>query len=122
MDNIITYAEQTLDTFAVRPFCDVDSLILSCVAYLDLPEELSDAHSWKGLSLRDLFRAEHFDRLFSVTFAPERTKKLLTAIQTVLANPGYREAADRISESFRRCSGAPGAADKIQSVCSARLR
>lgn len=29
MDNIITYAEQTLDSFAVRPFCDVDSLILS---------------------------------------------------------------------------------------------
>ena len=32
MDNIITYAEQTLDTFTARPFCDVDSLILSCVA------------------------------------------------------------------------------------------
>ena len=88
MDNIITYAEQTLDTFAVRPFCDVDSLILSCVAYLDLPRELSDAHSWKGLPLRELFRAEHFDRLFSVTFAPERTKKLLTALA---ASPRFRD-------------------------------
>ena len=88
MDNIITYAEQTLDTFAVRPFCDVDSLILSCVAYLDLPRELSDAHSWKGLPLRDLFRAEHFDRLFSVTFSPERTKKLLTALA---ASPRFRD-------------------------------
>ncbi len=88
MNNIITYAEQTLDTFAVRPFCDVDSLILSCVAYLDIPQELSAAHSWKGLPLRDLFRAEHFDRLFSVTFAPERTKKLLTALA---ASPRFRD-------------------------------
>ena len=47
---------------------------------------------------------------------------LLSAIQTVLANPGYREAAGRISESFRRCPGAPGAADKIESVCRQRLR
>ena len=88
MDNIITYAETCLDSFAVRPFSDVDSLILSCVAYLDLPEELTAAHSWKGLPLRELFRAEHFDRLFSVTFAPERTKKLLTALA---ASPRFRD-------------------------------
>ena len=88
MDNIITYAEQTLDTFTARPFCDVDSLILSCLAYLDIPQELAAAHSWKGLPLRDLFRAEHFDRLFSVTFAPERTKTLLTALA---ASPRFRE-------------------------------
>jgi len=47
---------------------------------------------------------------------------LLAAIQRVLANPGYREAALRISESFRRCPGAPGAADKIESVCRQPLR
>jgi len=88
MDNIITYAEQVLEPFSLRPFCDVDSLILSCVAYLDIPEELSSAHSWKGLALRELFRAEHFDRLFSVTFAPERTKKLLTALA---ASPRFRD-------------------------------
>ena len=46
---------------------------------------------------------------------------LLAAIQTVLADPGYREAAGRISESFRRCPGAVGAADKIQAVCQSRL-
>jgi len=42
---------------------------------------------------------------------------LLSAIQTVLTNPAYREAAGRIAESFRRCSGPSGAADKIESVC-----
>ena len=47
---------------------------------------------------------------------------LLAAIQTILANPGYREAAGRISESFRRCPGASGAADKIESVCRQHLR
>jgi len=88
MDNIITYAQQVLEPFDIRPFCDVDSLILSCMAYLDIPPELAAARSWKGLPLRDLFRAEHFDRLFSVTFAPERTKKLLTALA---ASPRFRD-------------------------------
>ena len=88
MDNIITHAESCLDSFADRPFSAVDSLILSCVAYLDIPEELTAARTWKGLPLRDLFRAEHFDRLFSVTFAPERTKQLLTALA---ASPRFRD-------------------------------
>lgn len=88
MKNIIHYAQETLDTFTERPLCDVDSLILSCVAYLDIPPELSAAHSWKGLPLRELFRAEHFARLFSVTFAPERTRELLTALA---ASPRFRD-------------------------------
>ena len=56
-------------------------------------------------------------------YKPRNAKgpSLLAAIQTVLADPGYREAAGRISESFRRCPGAVGAADKIQAVCQSRL-
>ena len=88
MNNIITYAGTALDSFSVRPFCDVDSLVLSCLSFLDIPEELSDGHSWRGLPLKELYRAEHFDRLFSVTFAPDRTKQLLTA---VAASPRFRE-------------------------------
>ena len=88
MDNIITYVQQTMDTFAQLPLNDVDSLVLSCVAYLDIPEALSAARSWKGLRLADLFRAEHFDRLFSVTFAPQRSQELLTALA---ASPRFRE-------------------------------
>lgn len=86
--NIIHYAQEALDTFSERPLCDVDSLILSCVAYLDIPEELAAAHSWRGLPLRELFRAEHFDRLFSVTFSPDRTRELLTALA---ASPRFRD-------------------------------
>lgn len=58
-----------------------------------------------------------------VGLRPRDTKgpSLLSAIQTVLTDPRYREAAGRISESFRRCPGATGAADKILSVCENQL-
>ena len=88
MNNIITYAETVLDGFDTRPFTDVDSLILSCLAFLDIPEALPQGRGWKGLPLKELFRAEHFDRLFSVTFASDRSKQLLTALA---ASPRFRE-------------------------------
>ena len=88
MDNIITYAETCLDTFDQRPFCDVDSLILSCLAYLDIPAALANGRTWRGMRLAELYRAEHFDRLFSVTFAPQKTRQLLTALA---ASPRFRD-------------------------------
>lgn len=39
------------------------------------------------------------------------------AVEQVLTDPQYREGAARIREGFRSCTGAPGAADKIESVC-----
>ena len=39
------------------------------------------------------------------------------AVTRVLENPSFREAANRIAEGFRACSGAKGAADKIESCC-----
>ena len=88
MDNIITYAETCLDTFDKKAFCDVDSLILSCLAYLDIPAQLANARTWRGLRLADLYRAEYFDRLFSVTFAPQKTRQLLTVLA---ASPRFRD-------------------------------
>ena len=88
MDNIITYAETCMDGFDVRPFGDVDSLVLSCLAYLDIPAQMAAARTWRGLRLAELFRAEHFDRLFSVTFAPQKTRQLLTALA---ASPRFRD-------------------------------
>ena len=38
-------------------------------------------------------------------------------IEHVMTDTNYRENALRISESFKRCSGAKGAADKILQVC-----
>ena len=89
MNNIITYVETVLDGFDVRPFSPVDSLVLSCMAYLHLPEAFSEAYGWEGIPLSSLYRAEHFAQLLSVTFTPERTKKLLTALA---ANPRFRDA------------------------------
>lgn len=39
------------------------------------------------------------------------------AIEQVMNTPSYRESAAAISESFKRCSGAKGAADKIERLC-----
>lgn len=39
------------------------------------------------------------------------------AIEQVMNTPSYRESAAAISESFKRCSGAKGAADKIEQLC-----
>ena len=39
------------------------------------------------------------------------------AVSTVLSDSRYRSNADIIAESFRSCTGAKGAADKILSVC-----
>lgn len=42
---------------------------------------------------------------------------ILTALKTVFADDSYREKAEAISAGFKRCGGAKGAADKIESVC-----
>ena len=39
------------------------------------------------------------------------------AVEQVLTDPQYREGAARIREGFRSCTGAEGAADKIESLC-----
>jgi len=39
------------------------------------------------------------------------------AVQTVLSDPNYKKSAAAISAGFQRCSGAKGAADKIEQVC-----
>jgi hypothetical protein len=61
MNNIVSYAEEQLDTFPTSPFGSADSLILSWVANLDFPPE---TQTWAGVPLRDLFRAELFPTLF----------------------------------------------------------
>ena len=42
---------------------------------------------------------------------------ILGAVRGVLSDPSYRQSAASIAESFRRCPGAKGAADKIEQVC-----
>ena len=42
---------------------------------------------------------------------------ILQAVKRVLVEPSYREQAGMIAQSFRRCAGAAGAADKILQLC-----
>lgn len=39
------------------------------------------------------------------------------AVREVLENPSYHENAKVISDGFKKCTGAKGAADKILNVC-----
>ncbi len=45
------------------------------------------------------------------------SKSIYNAVNTVLTDISYRKNAYLISDGFRRCSGAKGAADKIISMC-----
>ncbi|MBQ7954604.1 MAG: glucosyltransferase [Lachnospiraceae bacterium] len=44
-------------------------------------------------------------------------QSILEAVNTILNDKSYKENASTISDGFKRCSGAKGAADKILSVC-----
>lgn len=47
----------------------------------------------------------------------ESAGALAHALDTILQNPDYQNHAEKIAESFHACSGAAGAADKIESMC-----
>lgn len=49
------------------------------------------------------------------------TSSIISAINKVFADSTYRQNATIIAESFKRCSGAKGAADKIIQVCKNTL-
>ena len=40
MKSILGYTRTSLDTFDERPFCQVDSLVLSSIAYTFFPKEI----------------------------------------------------------------------------------
>ena len=54
MADIVAYVRECADGFAERPLCRVDSLVLSCLSYLWIPEELPDAASAAGVRLGTL--------------------------------------------------------------------
>lgn len=92
MSNILEYAKRNLDTFEQRPFCPVDSLVLSSVAYMSIPSSLEEAYSWEGMRLADLYRAEHFDSYYAGIWAEQFGIQLLTVIA---ANPRFRDITVR---------------------------
>jgi len=88
MNNIITYAENTFDTFEKRSFCSVDSLILSWFSYIHLPPALIKGSAGNGIPLAGLFLAEYFEEMLGDVWSYENNKRLFTAL---MASPRFRD-------------------------------
>ena len=87
--SIIEHARNTLETFRQRPLDDVDSLIFSQLCYMHIglvAPALGDDSRPKAI--KELFRAELFDKILDEVRDPESNRKLLTAM---CASPRYRD-------------------------------
>ena len=87
MNNIITYTQNQLKTFQEEPINLVDSLILSWISYIRMPKSVKNATTFRGVYIKDLFKAEYFDELFYNVYEPELAKQLWTAL---CASPRFR--------------------------------
>ncbi len=87
MENIVSYAEKQMEPFDQRPFCAVDSLILSWASYLHFSAVSAEVYRWSGMRLAELFRAEAFGDLFAEMWDLEQSRRLLAALA---ASPRFR--------------------------------
>lgn len=85
MGNIVTYAQEVLDTFDDKEISAVDSLILSWLSYLHYPDVV---FGWRGVKLKDLYKLEYFKDLFHGVWDIESTKALFNAL---CASPRFRD-------------------------------
>lgn len=87
-NNIISYTRNCLDTFDVRPFCSVDSLILAAAAYIHFPAVLPNVGNFRGMRLQELYRAEYFEEMFRNIPLFHGTNELFFAMA---ASPRFRD-------------------------------
>ena len=89
MANIIDYVRRVLDRFQDKEFNPVDSLVLSQFSYIHLnslvPGLLRIAEPVK---IKDILRAERFDKMFLDVRDAEKSKQLLFAMS---ASPRFRD-------------------------------
>ena len=78
MGNIIDYVRTAKTTFAERPLTRVDSLVLSWLAYVRIPEEVPASAGDEGVTLAQL-ALENQTALTASLHDPERTCELLAA-------------------------------------------
>ena len=88
MKNIIDYVKNEMNTFDDKPFCPVDSLVLSECAYINLIPVASLSENRKPMRLRELLRAENFDMMFFEVRDAEKNRELLFALA---ASPRFRD-------------------------------
>ena len=82
--NIVEYVETQLDPFSERPFCDVDSLVLSWLAYCRFPDEARGAD---GAELARLYDAGSLGEVAAVMNDEAAWRHLLAAL---VASPRFR--------------------------------
>lgn len=95
--NVISYLGTQFDAFDVRGLTEVDSLVLACVSYYQVPDEAAAARTHEGIALVDLYRADWFDDLTCGLWDPDGLVRLLGAI---VASPRFRplRLCDYVSE------------------------
>lgn len=87
-ETIVEYAQRTLKTFDEMPFNEIDSLILSCMAYVRLPEQaLPSLANDKGILFKEMYLAEDFPHMFYTVYSAPHSQDLLTAM---CASPRFR--------------------------------
>jgi hypothetical protein len=89
MDTIIEYTKKEMRSFREKSFCSVDSLVLSQFSYINfeglVPGPYDDEPS---VRIRDLYRAECFESLFSKLHNVDNNRELLIALA---ASPRFRD-------------------------------
>ncbi len=85
--NILDYLKSNNSIFNDEPFNNIDSLILCQFFYGKIEKQIneSDKKIWK---VKDLYRAEYFDKMFIDDISDEENKEVMTLMA---ANPRFRE-------------------------------
>ena len=86
--NIIGYVWDHPETFAERPLCRVDSLVLSQLSYFQLPSAAVPAWGWTGLPIHELWRSDWLDEMCGHMYDPPGAKRLCAALA---ASPRFRD-------------------------------
>lgn len=84
--NLFGYLSRAFETFEERPLTDVDSLVLSCLSYFRYQGE--DVRGGRGVSVRELFQAEHLERMTRGLWDPEG---LMRVLALTAASPRFRD-------------------------------
>ncbi len=86
--NITDYVERCLKTFEEQPLNELDSLVFSQLVYLRIGETFPDAASDAGRALKDLFQAEHLERLYGGMRDVPQNKRMIAALAS---SPRFRD-------------------------------
>lgn len=84
--NLFGYLSRAFETFEERPLTDVDSLVLSCLSYYRYQGE--GVRGGRGVSVRELFQAEHLEQMTRGLWDPEG---LMRVLALTAASPRFRD-------------------------------